>query len=219
MTQLSRHKMAVARGRRERQERRLAEYENENNALSDWRPIPDPTRLTTQQLMREIANMKELFETRLDAMDKAVTLLQAIANRSPTIGEVVSQFTEKFQGINTQFKERDLRVEQTARESKVAVDAAFSAQKEAVSEQNKSAAAAIAKSEANTTKQIDAIGSQIVQIAKATDDKIDDLKGRLGLIEGRSAGVQQGWGWITSAAAAIAALAGAIIALFFRAAG
>jgi hypothetical protein len=61
----------------------------------DWRPTPDPTSLTTQQLretevtlnrsMREqIASLRELLETRLSAMDKATELLAATVGRVPS---------------------------------------------------------------------------------------------------------------------------------------
>lgn len=39
----------------------------------DQRPVPDPTVLTTEQLLREIAAVKELMETQLDAQDRRVT--------------------------------------------------------------------------------------------------------------------------------------------------
>jgi len=191
-------------------------YEEENNRLGNWRPVPDPTVLTTQQLMRELANLKEVMQTRMDGYDRAIALLQAFADRQPTIAEVVARFEEKFVGIQTQFKERDIRVEQTAKESKVAVDAAFSAQKEAVSEQNKSGAAAIAKSEATTTKQIDAIGILIATTTKGTDEKIDDLKTRIAAIEGRGQAYSQGFGWIATGVGIIAAVIGAIVAVFVK---
>src|SRR5579859_5246367 len=124
----------------------------------DLRPVPDPTVLTTQQLQREIGTSRELvealasgmqrvFETRLDAMDKAIQLLQAETDRAPArIVQVVdhlrSVHDEKFRSIDKQFLERDTRTEQTSRDSKVAVDAALQAAKEAVGEQNKSNALA-----------------------------------------------------------------------------
>jgi hypothetical protein len=184
--------------------------------MPNWRPVPDPTVLTTQQLLRELNSLREVLVARMDGYDKAITLLQAFTDRQPTIAEVVAQFTEKFRGIETQFKERDLRTEQSAKEAKVAVDAAFSAQKEAVAEQNKSAAAAIAKSEAATTKQIDAIVLLLQANSKAADEKNDDLKGRITSIEGRGQAYSQGFGWIATSVGIVAAVIGAIIAVFFK---
>jgi hypothetical protein len=156
---------------------------------SDLLPRPDPTVLTTQQLLREVSSVRDIIESRLDGMDKAITLLQAAIDRSPSIAEIYAEFQEKFNSVKTQFKERDTRTEQTSKDSKVAVDAALQAAKEAVGEQNKSSALAIAKSEAATTKQIDSITTLIQTNQKAIDDKITDVKDRITGIEGRSQGV------------------------------
>jgi hypothetical protein len=37
--------------------------------------VPDPTRLTTEQLRRELATLREIIETRLDGMDRATNLV------------------------------------------------------------------------------------------------------------------------------------------------
>jgi hypothetical protein len=169
-------------------------------------PNSDPTDLTTQALSREITGLKELIGTRLEGMDKAINLLQDLANRSPTISVIqerlvaqerinqekfiaaAAERNEKFDSIRIQFRERDTRTEQTSRDAKTAVDAALQAAKEAVGEQNKSGALAIAKSEASTIKQIDQIAILLQNANKATDDKISDLKDRLTMIESRSGG-------------------------------
>jgi hypothetical protein len=46
---------------------------------SGWLPIPDPTRLTTEQLRRELATLREILETRLHGMDRATELVTAQA--------------------------------------------------------------------------------------------------------------------------------------------
>ena len=172
------------------------------------RPIPDPTVLTTQQLLRELTALKELVFTRLDGMDEATRLIQAQQARVPTeVDRAVNNlrellearnnsietnlrdvYDEKFHSIETQFKERDTRTEQTSKDSKVAVDAALQAAKEAVGEQNKSSALAIAKSEASTAKQIDQLQTLITTTSNNSDEKIADLKERLTRIEGMTGG-------------------------------
>jgi hypothetical protein len=42
-----------------------------------WQPIPDPTKLTTEQLRRELATLREILETRLHGMDRATKLATA----------------------------------------------------------------------------------------------------------------------------------------------
>lgn len=157
-------------------------------------PVPDPTVLTTDQLLREVKSLKEILETRLNGMDTAIELLQHTSDRFPTridekIVALKEVHEEKFRSIATQFAERDTRTDQTSRDSKVAVDAALQAAKEAVGEQNRSSALAIAKSEAATQKQIDQQSLLIQGTAKASDEKIDDIKERLTRIEGKGEGV------------------------------
>jgi hypothetical protein len=98
---------------------------------------------------------------------------------------------EKFHSIETQFIERDVRTESSARDSKVAVDAALQAAKEAVAEQNRSSALAISKSEASTIKTIDQMGLLIQTGNKSVDEKIDDVKQRLVRIEGWGEGADK----------------------------
>jgi hypothetical protein len=61
----------------------------------DWRPAPDPTLLTTQQLrateaaldqkiLAAVAGLRELLEQRLAGMDKATELLAATVGRVPS---------------------------------------------------------------------------------------------------------------------------------------
>jgi hypothetical protein len=186
----------------------------------DFRPIPDPTILTTQQLGTAVSSLREIIEARLDAMDKAIVLIQNKADRVPSevdvaVAHLESLHEEKFRSIATQFRERDTRAEQSSRDSKVAVDAALQAAKEAVNEQNKSNAVAISKSEASFIKQIDQMGTIINTMASSLNDKIDDLKARLTAIEGQKKGSQDVWGWIIGALGigiAIAAVAATLVA-------
>lgn len=164
-------------------------------------PVPDPTVLTTQQAVRESAAVRELMEvrvigikdnieTRLGAMDKAIELLRSQTDKFPAHVDAVilrlqELHEEKFHSIETQFKERDTRSEQTAKDAKVAIDAALQAQKEAVGEQNKSNALANSKMEAAFTKQIDQIGTLISTLQKSIDGMINDLKERMTVMESR----------------------------------
>ncbi len=196
-------------------------------------PIPDPSLLTTQQLIRENLWLREVLETRLEGMDsaailrqsntnarfeaydKAIKLLQDISDKFPyrideKIHSLKEVHEEKFSSIQVQFRERDVRTEQSSKDSKVAVDAALQAAKEAVGEQNKSSALAIAKSEASTTKQIDQQGLLIQSTAKASDEKIDDIKERLTRIEGGGKGMRDMVGWIVAGVLFVIAVIGFI---------
>ena len=184
-----------------------------------WTPRPDPTVLTTDQVRREIQMLRDVLETRLAGSDKAIELLQASTDKFPTfvknaVNELKELHEEKFRSIAVQFVERDTRTEQTSRDSKVAVDAALQAAKEAVGEQNKSSALAIAKSEASTTKQIDQITVLIQSTAKGTDDKIDDLKTRMTAMEGVRAGGGASLAVVFSVVSALGSIVAILIALF-----
>ena len=181
------------------------------------RPDPDPTTLTTQALYREINQVQALLHSemeglsgrlgaRITSVDHGLDRLRLIIDREPEltnqlVNNLKSIHEEKLSSIQVQFIERDVRTEQTSRDSKVAVDAALQAAKEAVEKQNASSALAIAKSESATTKQIDTQGILIttattslnerIDAASATmNSKIDDLKDRLNRMEGMGVGTR-----------------------------
>ena len=203
------------------------------------RPDPDPTTLTTQALYREINQVQALLHSemeglsgRLDAritsVDHGLDRIRLLVDREPEtttqlVNNLKSVHEEKLSSIQVQFIERDVRTEQTSRDSKVAVDAALQAAKEAVEKQNASSALAIAKSESATTKQIDTQGILIttattslnerIDAASATmNSKIDDLKDRLNRMEGGQTGGHQVWGYIIGIAGTMVAL----VALLFN---
>lgn len=171
---------------------------------SDWRPIPDPTTLTTEQLRRELSALREVLTARLDGMDRATELLDETVNRTPTIiqteishlrelmneklGSLGGQATEKFSSIALQFEERDVRTNQAATASAQALAAALQAAKEAVFEQAQAAAKAAEKTELSFTKQIDQIQLQITTVAEGFGDRIAELKERIDRGEGSTSG-------------------------------
>jgi hypothetical protein len=174
----------------------------------EFRPIPDPTKLTTDQLRRELGTLREILETRLTGMDRATDLVSAQANvlraeleqiRTRLREEMAAEITQlrelleaRLDGMDRsteiQFSERDLRVEQAAESAGLALAAALSGQKELVAQQNEANSTAAAKAEANFTKQIDQIGTIMQAQEKATDARITALKERLDRGEGSAAG-------------------------------
>jgi hypothetical protein len=173
-------------------------------STQDTRPVPDPTVLTTQQLLRELSSLRELITARLDAMDKATALLSETINRTPTaiqtaVSNVRDVYDERFQSIerlsqerlasiSLQFRERDVRTDQAAIANASALAAALQAAKEAVAEQANAAAQAAAKTESSFTKQIDQIQVQLSTVVKGFDDKLTDLKERIDRGEGADTG-------------------------------
>jgi tetrahydromethanopterin S-methyltransferase subunit G len=79
--------------------------EQRHSPEDDHKPVPDPTVLTTQALLREIAALKELVLARLDGLDRL--------------------FEEKFETLEAS------RLEQK-KDTQDAINAALTAQKDAV---------------------------------------------------------------------------------------
>jgi hypothetical protein len=153
-------------------------------------PRPDPTALTTQQLLREIATSREIVETRQISTERVVERLQFVVDKIPEIikGSVAGLqelHEEKFASIATQFIERDKRTEQLSTADKTAVAAALQAQKEAAGAQQNANTASIDKSEKATSKQIDSIVSLLQTTTVGTNDKIDGLKSIMASFEVR----------------------------------
>ena len=208
---------------------------------TEWTPVPDPTRLTTAQLYREISALQTATALRLQALtdkidtavdtlnnqfrdaetsrkealreaartiqlglDKAEQQLQVSLDRAAAdtlraisdaelrakdrvaaldkvteerVGHLHTVNDEQFRSIQQQFAERDVRIEQTSKNSKVAVDAALQAAEKAVG-----------KSELVTVKQIDQQGALITTATGALRQQIDDVKDRITRIEGTSSG-------------------------------
>lgn len=90
-------------------------------------PTPDPTILTTEQLIRAIGNERDLTDAqldvireRLDAIDKATVLLNETVTRVPTamqteighLGQVVDQ---RFASVDQRFESNDVAIHKEAR--------------------------------------------------------------------------------------------------------
>ena len=160
------------------------------------------------ELVREHADANyRVLGQRLDGIDEATKVLNDIVTRVPTdvqvaVGHLKELHDERFESVATQFKERDTRSERESRDNKVAVDAAFAAQKEAASEQNKSNTLAISKSEAATSETISKLTELFQTTVSAQADKVDDLKQRVTAVEQRKLGANEsnaGYQWVVMA--------------------
>jgi hypothetical protein len=144
-----------------------------------WVPVPDPTKLTTEQLRRE-----------LDIM-AAELRRESEANRALLMGDILhlrELHAERFDAIDMRFHERDVRFDQEKDARKEAIAAALLAQKELIDQQTVSNALATGKSEAGFTKQIDQIGLLLDGMEKSITERITELKERIDRGEGSSSG-------------------------------
>lgn len=178
----------------------------------------DPSALATQALWREVAHLKELLttvqdanhagihkeiglvrdviETRMDANDRAVRLLQDGADRFPAlIDEKITALRavhdEKFDSVQKQFDERDVRTDTSRVSDKTAVDAALAAQEKSFSKQGETFSEATAKSEESFTKQIDQMSALHRSAVEGLQGQFNDLKDRFNRGEGRSEGTEK----------------------------
>jgi hypothetical protein len=158
--------------------------------------VPDILRL-------EILAVRELFTARIDAMEKAAVLFAENLNRVPTaidrqVQELRNLHDERFLGIERQFNLNEK-----------ALQAAFQASKELLSQQHHAGALAISKSEAATIKQIESIGQISDARSKSNTDKIDDLRERMTTIEAKAFGQKE---VVTGQQASLASIIGFIVA-------
>jgi hypothetical protein len=168
--------------------------------------MSEATKLVREQHDRLVADVPIQLEKSLRSMREFLTSEMAVIQQSIIALDLVSK--EKFLGIAIQFEERDKRTEQLSQTQKeatnalslassTAVAAALQAQKESAGAQNESNAAAVAKSEAAFTKQIDQITVLITAIQKSQDDKMNDIKSQLTIVGSR---LDRGEGNITGIA-------------------
>lgn len=166
---------------------------------------PDPTILTTEALHREILNLKESLRHEIHCQKEIFESRLAAA---------IKFEEERFQHITKQFEMVETsRVEQKA-DTKSAVDAALTAQKEAVREQTTASERSITKSETTTKEQIAQLATLFQTTKQASDEKISDLKNSVTTIEGRTFGAErqerrigEGWGYVAGGIGMLVAIA------------
>ncbi len=163
----------------------------------------DLTRVPTT-MDRAVLSLRELVEAKLSSTDKQVRQYHDISVGK--VEELAAVMGERFTGVAAQFSERDTRTDQRAGDTKLAVDAAFAAAKEAT-----------AKIEAGFTKQIDAMISIINTKTGNLASGLADLKERIGAMEARTQGIsvanQDNRNSTTDNRSLIFAVFGAILAL------
>ena len=139
-------------------------------------PRIDPTTVTKELIDTAKEDLRR--EISVLATERATAMLGLRTEVMSEIRRVNDVADQKFNAIKQQFEERDTRTEQAAQESRISLDAALAAAKEAVGEQNKSNAQSIEKSEVATQKRIDAVETLFRTSISALSDRLDDVKER-----------------------------------------
>lgn len=180
------------------------------------RTNPDPSELTVDLVNNSITAVKETINARLDAIDKATLVFSENLTRVPTavdrailqLRELLEARIHELESLRALDPHQFAAIQETMAVLKATVnerfelndgqiEKAFNAAKHAVAEQNSANAQAIAKSEINVAKSIDDLRTSLAILADNTEkrieinrsgvnDKIDDIKARLTVMEGRS---------------------------------
>lgn len=152
----------------------------------------DPSELTTKQLHREIQVLNELLDARFTGTE--------------------SISIQRFASVDKQFELMEKqRVEQKA-DTKAAVDAALTAQKEAVKEQTIASDRAIAKSETAMTKQLEQLSANFTTAINGVSVQMNDSKDRIVKIESQKQGSD---GTVAKIFAGVAAAAAIVAIVMF----
>ena len=188
----------------------MSEMENEPrpNPNGGSRPVPDPTLLTTSLVEKamegeekRVDGLLEVLRERLHAIDVATDLRLRVIDHVPDridekVATLAALMGEKFGSVDQRFTERDIRSEREARDNKVAVDAAFAAQKEAAAKQDEGNQKAIDKSEKATTESINKLAELFATSNAGLVDKIGDVSRRVDRIESLTIGATVGAGQV-----------------------
>lgn len=179
-----------------------------------WVPVPDPTTLTTEavekattQYRRELDQLRELIEARLDSMDRAAEahlkdmgqLRRQIEEKIIHLGELCE---EKFTGIDRRFDDRDARAAAHQENGEKALVAALESARLLNDLQNKATrelseqkdhanADAINKAQAAANEQIKALDTVTATDRQALRDLIDDTRTRLTTMESLTRGISE----------------------------
>lgn len=142
----------------------------------------------SQMVLREISNVKELFNGRIWALEKEFRAAEDDRKRVPTnvdramkcLEEVMEQRFkldgEKFLALDRIFAERDERHHHSVRDAKDSVEKAFSSLRELFTQEREAGDRAINKQELAFTRQIEAQGALLNQSKAELDKRLDELK-------------------------------------------
>jgi|SRR6185437_7030631 len=145
-------------------------------------PIPDPTVITEREIAKAKSEIRSEFHLALDGMrDTLAAVREGYARLfEARLEGVVQRFDEKvhtalvrIDGVDQRLVERDLRF-----------DGAIAAHKDAATAQIVATTAALTKSEAAATKELDGIKSLINAKVEGLSADLSNLKGRLDRGEG-----------------------------------
>lgn len=156
---------------------------------NDWRPIPDPTVLTTKQLRRQTKSLRELLESRIAGMERAASLYADGMNHA--ISDLKTLYDEKFVGIDKRFTERDLRANAINNANQLAVQTAFTTNKESSLAHHTAVTDSMRKTEEGFKDRLSSLETKIDFNKQNLDGSLYDLKDRITRLEAAALTVRE----------------------------
>lgn len=179
----------------------------------EWRPNPDPTRLTTSQLELAIGTLRRELGTAIDTLrresslqfqnyDQALKLLASRADREPSASQVQSNVEHSNRMSEVRHDTLKELLLETHNAFKVLVEQTNTHNATAMANAEASHEKAIGKAETASTTQILDVKSRLDLVAKNLEQKIDGidttvqrLNDRVTGIEARGTGLSESRGW------------------------
>ena len=149
-------------------------------------PLPDPTVLTTKQLLREIEGVKDLLQGQLD--DRGTLSDQKIL-------ALARLMDEKFVGVGTRFDLGEASRIELSGQGQIALAAALATSEKALD-----------KAQADTEKRIEQLNGTIDAAFVGMTVRIDDLKDRLSRAESGRTGQRDAYAGLYLAAGLVVAV-------------
>jgi hypothetical protein len=144
--------------------------------------------LTTAQLLRELANQRELFEAIISALDAKMDATWRLHRADITISqESVTSFREV---VFEKFHERDLRFHEKDTARQAAVDAALHTARELAETKAAASQEAAAKFQEAIVRQLETQSRLNSEAANRLAEQIRSLERRMDRGEGSTAGAQ-----------------------------
>ena len=149
--------------------------EKDQGDVPGWRPVPDPTELTDKAIAKAVTLMTQYVDGKYSVIqqiveDRNTSIALVNEERKEQFASLKELMTDRISSMETLTDEKFAAAErqrlEQKQDTKAAVDAALTAQKEAVKEQTTASERAIAKSEAATNKQLE---QQQVTVSTAVD--------------------------------------------------
>jgi len=190
--------------------------------MAGGKPDPDPTVMTTAQLEKAIINSEALMEarfnaviTRMDAMDKAVTIVHEDFVRVPTlldraiqnIRELVEEriagktalLEEKITSLGNVTTQQFISIADKFAEKDKAVAVGLETQSKFAAAVQESNTAATAKMESNFSELLKQGRELLAETRKNTESQMANINSRLDRGEGQSKGARDFWGYVVGA--------------------